>query len=104
MPSRPEWQATPWAWLPADIAITPTRAWSGVRFFNLLSAPRSLNEPVYCRFSSFSRRLLPRRSDRRGAAIVGVNRICPAKVTAAARMSSKVTLMVVSSAHATLLD
>ena len=53
MPSRCACQATPWAWLPADTAITPACACAPSRLNSLASAPRSLNDPVRCRVSSF---------------------------------------------------
>ena len=66
----------------------------GGRLFSLLKAPRSLNEPVYCRFSSFSTiDLAPVASARRGAGTAGVRTTCPAIAAAARRMSSMVTVM-----------
>jgi hypothetical protein len=53
MPRSPPWYATPSAWFPADAAITPRRRSSGDSSSSLLRAPRSLNEPVIWRWSSF---------------------------------------------------
>src|SRR5438128_758357 len=52
IPRRWAWKATAWAWLPALAATTPRLRSSGASRENLLAAPRSLNEPVRCRFSS----------------------------------------------------
>jgi hypothetical protein len=46
------WYETPCAWFPADAAITPRVRSSGDSVRILFSAPRSLKEPVICRFSS----------------------------------------------------
>src|SRR5512146_896104 len=47
--------ATPIPWLPLEAAITPAAACSEVREKILLVAPRSLNDPVCCRFSSLKK-------------------------------------------------
>ncbi len=52
MPSRAADRAMPWAWFPAEQAMTPFSASSGVRDRILLKAPRSLKEPVSCKFSA----------------------------------------------------
>ena len=46
-------------WLPADAAITPLCFCASVSCESLLSAPRSLKEPVICRFSSLKKILSP---------------------------------------------
>ena len=45
-------RATPCAWFPAEAASTPTRLCSSVSCSMQLNAPRTLNAPVYCKFSS----------------------------------------------------
>ena len=45
--------ATPCAWLPADDAITPQARSSSLRLAILIYAPRTLNEPVFCKSSVF---------------------------------------------------
>ena len=52
-PSSPAAKATPCAWLPALAATTPrARSASDSRAI-LVYAPRTLNDPVRCRFSHF---------------------------------------------------
>ena len=53
MPIRSAWYATACAWLPAETASTPLARSAAVSCAILLSAPRSLNEAVNCRFSNF---------------------------------------------------
>src|SRR2546427_7302711 len=55
MPSRSAWNATARPWLPALAAMTPVRRASGPSWSRRLAAPRSLNEPVIWRFSSFTK-------------------------------------------------
>ena len=47
-------QATAWPWLPALAATTPARRSRPESVAILLTAPRTLNEPVRCRFSALS--------------------------------------------------
>src|SRR5262245_32559147 len=76
------------------MAITPALASAGDRLRSLLHAPRSLNEPVNCWFSSFSTTAAaPVAAARRGADTAGVRTTWPAMVSAAARMSSMVTVI-----------
>ena len=42
-----EADATPWAWLPADAAITPFFFRSADRLFIFEIAPRTLKDPVF---------------------------------------------------------
>ena len=63
----------------------------GSRVSSLFSAPRSLNEPVRCRVSSFRWISQPASSDSAGAAIVGVCATAPAIAAAARRISAIVT-------------
>ena len=46
-------KATPWAWFPAEEAITPLFFSSSVKLTNLLYAPLNLKAPVFCLFSHF---------------------------------------------------
>ncbi len=46
--------ATAWPWLPALAATTPARFSSSESVLILLTAPRTLNEPVRWRFSALS--------------------------------------------------
>ncbi len=64
-------RATPRAWFPALAAITP---WTRVRSreSTLLAAPRILNDPEYCRFSSLERILPPNREERGVSSTRGV--------------------------------
>ncbi len=53
----PAWraaQATAWPWLPALAATTPAARSSSDSVAILLTAPRTLNAPVRCRFSALS--------------------------------------------------
>src|SRR6516165_8522633 len=50
-PSRPAANATPWAWLPALAATTPRARSASDSLAILAYAPRTLNDPVRCRFS-----------------------------------------------------
>src|SRR5262245_35128755 len=76
------------------MAMTPALASAGDRLRSLLQAPRSLNEPVNCWFSSLSTTAAtPVAVARRGAETAGVRTTWPAMVSAAARMSSMVTVI-----------
>ena len=77
MPSRPAQKATPWAWLPADMAMTPACCCAGVRLRILTKAPRGLNEPVCCWVSSFSQTSQPSAAESAGAGTVGVRTMWP---------------------------
>jgi hypothetical protein len=46
-------RATPWAWLPAEQAMTPRFFSSSESIDILYPEPRSLKEPVFCKFSGF---------------------------------------------------
>ena len=52
-----------WAWLPADAATTPAAQPRSPRAASLAAAPRSLNEPVRCRFSALRATTPPARSE-----------------------------------------
>ena len=62
-PSSRAAHATAWPWLPALAATTPAARSSGVKVDNLLTAPRTLKEPVRWRFSAFSRTSRPQRRE-----------------------------------------
>ena len=66
-------RATPWAWFPAEAAMTPRRSSSGERRAILLYAPRSLKEKTGCKSSRLSSTLLPSRRDRLTASSRGVS-------------------------------
>src|SRR5215213_2068556 len=53
IPSLRAYHATPWAMLPADAVTTPNSSFAGDRRAIALAAPRILNDPIGCRFSSF---------------------------------------------------
>ena len=72
-PRRWAERATPWAWLPAEAAMTPRRSSSGERRAILLYAPRSLKEKTGCKSSRLSSTLLPSRRDRLTASSRGVS-------------------------------
>ncbi len=68
-------RATPRPWFPADAAITLRRPpGSSASAASRAAAPRSLNEPVRCRFSSFSQTSAPVRRPSDGAGTSGVTR------------------------------
>ncbi len=54
IPSSWACRATAWAWLPADMAMTPRRRSSALSNASRFAAPRSLKAPVACRLSSLS--------------------------------------------------
>src|ERR1051325_2389274 len=53
IPSLRAHHETPWAMLPADAVITPRLSFSGDKRAMAFAAPRILNDPIGCRFSSF---------------------------------------------------
>ena len=53
MPSSAEQYASAWAWLPAEIPITPRDVSSGVSEASFVSTPRGLNDPVRWKSSAF---------------------------------------------------
>jgi hypothetical protein len=59
IPIRSAWYATACAWLPAETASTPLARSAGVSCAILLSAPRSLNDAVNCRFSNLRKTSQP---------------------------------------------
>src|SRR5437588_2580581 len=82
--------ATPWAWLPADAAITPLARVSSDRGSTRLRAPRILYEPVRCRFSYLSQTGPPHSAEKLRDSQHGVWWTRPARRLAAAWTSAKV--------------
>ena len=78
MPNVCAASATPRPWLPADAAMTrlrPPPPGSSASAASRAAAPRSLNEPVRCRFSSLSQTSAPVRRPSDGAGTSGVTRV-----------------------------
>ena len=92
-PSRWPWYESPCAWLPADAAMTPRAFSPSVSCSSLFSAPRSLKAAVNCRFSNFTHTSAPEILDKVREKRQGVRSMWPCRREAAARMSSRVTLM-----------
>ena len=82
-PSRRAFQATPCAMLPALAVTTPRASSSGLARAIALPEPRILNDPIGCRFSSFSQSVAPSTSS--GSS--GVRRAIPSRRRAASRIS-----------------
>jgi hypothetical protein len=79
--------------LPALIAITPRVRSAADSESSLLSAPRSLNEAVNCRFSNLRNTSAPVRRESVRLCTHGVCSTAPAMRCAAARISSTVTML-----------
>ncbi len=75
------------------MAMTPRRRSLSASVSSLLSAPRSLNEAVYCRFSNFSHSSQPVSADSVRLRRQGVRSTAPAMRAAAARTSSSETAL-----------
>lgn len=90
-PSRDEASATPCAWFPADAATTPAARSSGRSPEMRTYAPRSLNEPVRCRFSHFRWTGAPTSPDRCLLPSSAVTRATPDSIFWAPRTSSSMT-------------
>src|SRR4029078_9647821 len=88
IPIRSAWDAPACAWLPAETASTPLARSAGVSCVILLSAPRSLNDAVNCRFSNVSDTSQPQICDSVRDARHGESTISPRSRSAAARTSS----------------
>src|SRR2546425_5227421 len=91
-PRRWALRATAWAWLPALAATTPRFRSSGVSSANLLAAPRSLNDPVRCRFSSLKWIRAPQSSLNGSESGHGVTPTMPRMRSRAARTSCRVSI------------
>src|SRR5512133_4339744 len=89
-PSSRAAHATAWPWLPALAATTPAARSSGVSVDSLLTAPRTLNEPVRCRFSAFSSTLRPTRRENVSERKIGVSSAIPKSRCRASWMSASV--------------
>src|SRR5207253_585129 len=84
--------ATAWAGLPALAATTPRFRSCGVSSANLLAAPRSLNDPVRCRFSSLKWIRAPQSSLNGSESGHGVTPTMPRMRSRAARTSCRVSI------------
>src|SRR5262245_10693639 len=78
------------------MAITPRLRSAAVSAVSLVSAPRSLNELVTCRFSYLTNTSAPVNADSRGAGSIGVRSTWPAMVRRASWISASVTVKVES--------
>ena len=85
-PSSRAAQATPWAMLPALAVTTPLAVAAGGACRIALTAPRILNEPIGCRFSSLSQISAGPSTGRRRS---GVRIAAPAIVSRARSISAK---------------
>src|SRR5437660_4834567 len=92
IPRRWAWKATAWAWLPALAATTPRLRSCGASRENLLAAPRSLNEPVRCRFSSLKWIRAPQSSLNGSESGHGVTPTMPRMRSRAASTSCRVSM------------
>ena len=77
IPIRSAWYATACAWLPAETASTPLARSAGVSCAILLSAPRSLNDAVNCRFSNLRKTSQPQIAESVRECRHGVSPISP---------------------------
>ena len=90
-PSSPAANATPWAWLPALAATTPRARSASESLAILLYAPRTLNDPVRCRFSHLRNTGPPTVSDSTRECSTGVSEITSWISLRAAVTSSELT-------------
>ncbi|GGR33255.1 hypothetical protein GCM10015536_43430 [Streptomyces griseomycini] len=90
-PSSDDASATPCAWLPALAATTPAARSSGSSPAIRTYAPRSLNDPVRCRFSHLRCTGAPTSRDRCLLPSIAVVRATPESIFWAPRTSSRVT-------------
>lgn len=79
-PSSAEASATPCAWFPALAATTPAARSTGDSPAIRTYAPRSLNEPVRCRFSHLKWTGAPTSSDRWRLPSIAVIRATPESI------------------------
>src|SRR3954452_23066602 len=75
------------------MAITPRARSFAVSVASLLTAPRSLNELVTCRFSYLTHTCAPVSAESLGAGSIGVRKTCAPMVRRAASMSASVTII-----------
>ncbi len=90
-PSSADASATPCAWFPALAATTPAARSTGERPEMRTYAPRSLNDPVRCRFSHLNWTGAPTRADRWRLPSSGVTRETPESIFCAPRTSSRIS-------------
>ena len=81
--------ATAWAWLPAEGAITPAARCASVSERSLVYAPRILNDPVLCWFSCLRNTSHPAHWENVSDRYTGVRWATPCRFSAASRMSSR---------------
>src|SRR5215208_5825865 len=90
----PRWRAaaaSAWPWLPADAATTPLRQPSSPSESSLAATPRTLKEPVRCRFSALSETTPPARSEIVREDSIGVRRASDSTAGRAAAISAAPT-------------
>src|SRR5215470_15581213 len=75
------------------MAMTPRARSSAESAASLLTAPRSLNELVTCRFSYLTQICAPVSAESFGAGSIGVRRTCVPMVRRAASISASVTVI-----------
>src|SRR3954465_12681545 len=90
MPSSRAAHATAWPWLPALAAPPPAARSPGDRVESLLTAPRTLKEPVRCRFSAFSRTSRPQRRENVSEREIGGSSAIPSRRCRASSTSASV--------------
>src|SRR5437879_4636175 len=81
--------ATACPWLPALAATTPAARSASPSCEILLYAPRTLNDPVRCRFSALRKTSRPVIRVRVSERLIGVTRATPSSRRCAARMSGR---------------
>src|SRR4051794_13740506 len=79
------------AWLPADAATTPRAQPCSPSAASLADTPRTLNEPLRCRFSALNAIVPPASSDKVRDDSIGVRRANASTAARAAWTSSAVT-------------
>ncbi len=84
--------ASAWPWLPALAATTPLAALRRPSAASLAATPRTLKEPVRCRFSALSTTVPPARSLNVRVERIGVRRATVSTAARAASTSLAVTL------------
>ena len=86
--------ARAWAWLPAEAATTPRAQPSSPSAASLAATPRTLNDPVRCRFSALSTTVPPARSENVRVDRIGVRLATVPTACRTARTSASVTVAV----------
>src|SRR5436305_3814234 len=95
-PSSRAAHATACPWLPALAATTPAARCSGSRLESLTYAPRTLNEPVRCRFSALRSTGRPASRDSVSDGKTGVTRATPSSRSRARSISGSPGAVVVA--------